>query len=197
MTSLILEPLFWDALHVIVLSVGGGYGIGLAIRRCNIADSARQQDLSRLAAERFRLAAELLDMEKSSYASRVAGAVLMAQLADENETYRGPTIRAFMGWLTHPPVFPYGHKYDGITDYKSADTMVIVEWLNAQSLKASEIDILPEFAPFLIDIYGTVGRNPVHSHWKKWEQENIDAHYLPSRLVVYRGPGAFGATKAP
>lgn len=169
------DPVYWDALHVLVLAWGGAYGIGLAIRRCHLADKARRQD-------QFRLAAELLDMEKTSYATRVAGAVLMGQVANGDQaTYREPTIRAFMAWLAHPPVFPKGHRYEYITDYNSADTVVIVKWLNDQKLKTDEMRMLPDFSPFcILDHTGEVDRNWTHPHYMRWRDEKIDDHYSAS-----------------
>ena len=157
----------WDTPFWLVF--GGLIGVCLTVWRCTIADNVRRQG-------QFRLAAELLDIDKSSYATRVAGAVLMRKLADEDKDYWTPTVRAFLAWLEHPPVFK-GGTYHGITDYHSADTVAIIEWLETQRFKDRDFYLIPDFAPFLIDSNGKVQRNPNHVDCKFWKEKNIDSLY--------------------
>ena len=153
---------------VLIVALLAGY---LTVWRLRIADSARRQ-------ERFRLAAELLDPNRSSYVSRVAGVVVMGQIADEDPAgYREPTARAFMAWLAYPATFGEG-PYKGIVDYESAETVAIVEWLNERKLAGRYRGaLLPHFAPFHVSPDGYVVPNAAHESCRYWIDQEIYKQY--------------------
>ena len=148
-----------------LLFVAGVVAALIGAWRCRIADRSLRQ-------ERYRLGAEMLDLRESSYVARVAGAASLAALArTDPSNYEELVVKTFGAFIAYPPAFR-DEDEDGVryTDYGSQDTVVIVSFLNARTMRQRKrVPIqLPKTCPLEVNDRLGISANRVHSHYMKW-----------------------------
>ena len=152
------------------LTIVGISGLFFAYWRCYTADENRKQ-------EQYRIASELLGMKDRPFAASVAGAATLADLMrDDPVQYEDRVMRMFEAFLEFPPVF--GGELQGMedkhlrghVDYRSRDTVVIVEAMNARA-RESRLQKRAELrssAPFRVTGCGLIAANPKHEDHLNW-----------------------------
>ena len=157
-------------LYEFSLLMGGIIGLLFAYWRCHTADENRKQ-------EQYRIASELLDMNKSHYAERVAGAATLSDLVNSDPKQYGIRVmKTFEAFLEFPPSFggeipgQEGAHLEGQVDYKSRDTEEIVNTINTRTPKQRKRYriVLRHFAPFAVTEKGDVEPNPKHKDYENW-----------------------------
>lgn len=166
------------AYHAFVI-VGGVAAFILAVRRIRIAEKNLRQ-------EHFKIAGELLAPRDHGYASRVAGAVMMAEIARKDpRNYEKPVMRAFEAFLEHPPRYADIRVHQvGVAlgdqkkmiDYESRDTVTIIEAIRERTHK--QRCVYPNFtlsaeAPFVLwEDDKHIICNPTNLSYGPWKQRH-------------------------
>ena len=176
------DPQWADYLELayqVFVIVGGVAALIFAARRIQIAEKNLRQ-------EHFKIAGELLGPKDHGYASRVAGAVMMAKIArDDPDNYEQAVMRAFEAFLEHPPryakirVNQIGvalENQEKMIDYESRDTMAIIEAIRERTPEQRRV--YPKFtlsaeAPFVLWEDGKhIMCNWAHSSYGPWKQRH-------------------------
>ena len=165
-----------DAIYKIGLIVGGVIGIGLGVWRCRTADKNLLQ-------ERFRIEAELMDMDKHHYSVRGSGAVTLVELAKNYPAiYEVSVMTTFEAFLEYPPCFSEQiaqkmHGYgttDRLVDYGSRDTISIINAIHNRTRKQKAIYKnfhLSPLSPFYADHKGRIYASEYDSSYQSWVNE--------------------------
>lgn len=177
LSSAILAVAWWlwpfhphRELSELSLLIGGLLGLSFAYWRCHTADENRRQ-------EQYRIASELLDMKKSHYAARVAGAATLTDLLKEDpDQYDVRIMKTFEAFLEFPPQFggsvpgTNGIHPTGTVDYMSRDTEEVVRTISTRTKRQRKRYriALRHFAPFTVTEDGNVTPNFQHADYKTW-----------------------------
>ena len=167
---------YLEAAYHAFVALGGGFALVFAFKRIKIAERNLKQ-------ERFKTAGELLALKGHAYASRVAGAVMMAEIArDDPENYEKPVMRAFEAFLEHPPryasvsIYPDREEPESkMIDYESRDTVTIIEAIrertSAQRREYKTIE-LSENAPFILWKDRYIYCNAENCSYNQWRSQH-------------------------